>query len=206
MQTPFSGRQEVIKRVEDYLIATLALLLASPLMGLVAIAIKLGSGGPVLFRQRRLGLHGKPFVILKFRTMARETCDTGEEGTRPDDPRITPVGRLLRRASLDELPQFLNVLRGEMSVVGPRAHVPGMQIDDRTYLETVEAYALRHRVKPGITGWAQVNGMRGGIRTRQRARRGVRLDLQYIDNWSLWLDLRILLRTLFGGLTGRNVF
>lgn len=206
MRRPLRGSDIVLKAVEDYLVASVALLLLSPLMLLVAIAIRLDSPGPVLFRQPRLGFNGETFTMLKFRTMAFDPSDDGTAGTLRHDPRVTRLGALLRRSSIDELPQLINVLRGEMSIVGPRAHVANMRVEDRTYAETVQEYASRLRVKPGITGWAQINGMRGGIRDEHKARRGVQLDLHYIENWSLWLDLRIMVRTVFVGLAGRDVF
>lgn len=206
MRRPLRGSDLVLKAIEDYLVAGLALLLLGPLMLLTALAIRLDSPGPVLFRQPRLGFNGQTFTMLKFRTMTYDPTDDGTAGTLRDDPRVTRLGALLRRTSIDELPQLINVLKGEMSVVGPRAHVPGMRVEDRTYAETVQEYASRLRVKPGITGWAQINGMRGGIRDEARALRGVQLDLHYIENWSLWLDFRIMVRTVFVGLAGRDVF
>lgn len=206
LRRPLRGSDQIVKTIEDYVVATVALTLAAPVMLLIAIAVRLESPGPILFRQTRLGFNGRTFTMYKFRTMHVDPADDGSIGTRRDDPRITRLGAILRRTSLDELPQLVNVLQGEMSIVGPRAHVPNMRVADRTYFETVHEYATRHRVKPGITGWAQINGMRGGITDEVKARRGVELDLFYIDNWSLWLDLQIMLRTAFAGMSGRDVF
>jgi Undecaprenyl-phosphate glucose phosphotransferase len=199
---PFKGTQGLVKVAQDYVVASLALLLAAPFMALVALAVRLTSDGPVLFRQARMGFNGRPFHIFKFRTMTVDPNDDGSVGATLNDPRITPVGALLRRTSIDELPQLFNVLRGEMSIVGPRPHVPNMLVGQGSYVETVQSYAARHRIKPGITGWAQINGMRGGIDTPAKARDGVDLDLYYIRNWSLKLDLEIMLKTVTGHLVG----
>jgi polysaccharide biosynthesis protein PslA len=171
-----------------------------------AIAIRLEGPGPILFRQPRVGFNSKPFMIYKFRTMTVDPTDDGSHGTDRDNQRITRIGALLRRTSIDELPQLLNVLRGEMSIVGPRPHVSNMLVGDGVYSEVVQQYAARHRIKPGITGWAQINGMRGGIDSLEKANRGADLDLHYIANWSPQFDLRIMVRTLVTGLVGRNVF
>jgi putative colanic acid biosynthesis UDP-glucose lipid carrier transferase len=203
---PMTGFDGFLKRAEDVVVASLALLLMAPVLALVALLIRFDSPGPVLFRQTRLGYNGRPFTMYKFRSMVWDPRDTGQEGTRPADPRITRLGRFLRSSSLDEFPQFWNVLRGEMSVVGPRAHVPGMKVEGRSYEEAVDTYVARHKVKPGITGWAQINGMRGGLTEEAKARRSVELDLYYIENWSPWFDLQIIFRTILGGMAGRNVF
>ncbi len=203
---PLKGAEAVLKLVEDYAVAITALLLAGPAMLVVALALRIAGGGPVLFRQRRLGFNGRPFTIYKFRTLRVDPSDDGSRGVVAGDPRCTRLGSLLRKTSLDELPQLFNVLRGEMSIVGPRPHVPNMQVGPGAYAEVVQAYAARHQIKPGLTGWAQINGMRGGIDTLDRARQGVELDLFYIRNWSLWLDLRIILATAFRHLAGPSVF
>ena len=171
-----------------------------------AIAIKLEGPGPVLFRQLRVGFNSKPFMIYKFRTMTVDPTDDGSRGTLRDSDRITRVGQILRSTSVDELPQLLNVLRGEMSIVGPRPHVRKMLVGAGVYSIVVQQYAARHRIKPGITGWAQINGMRGGIDTLEKASRGADLDLFYIANWSPILDLKIMIRTIVAGLGGRDVF
>ncbi|MDQ2104342.1 exopolysaccharide biosynthesis polyprenyl glycosylphosphotransferase [Azospirillum isscasi] len=206
MRQPLRGMQIVMKRIEDVAVAGLGLLVASPVMLAAAIAIRLDSPGPVIFRQTRVGFNNRPFTMLKFRTMAVDDRDDGAGGTRRDDPRITRVGRFLRRTSIDELPQLFNVLTGDMSVVGPRAHVPNMRVGNHRYADVVREYAARSRVKPGITGWAQINGMRGGIHTVEKARVGVDMDIHYVENWSLWLDARIIISTVTTGLFGRDVF
>lgn len=187
----------IAKLIEDKVIVLVAAFLLAPLLALIALAIKLDSPGPVLFRQRRYGFNNAGFDVFKFRTMAVEQCDTsGVRQTGRNDARITRVGRLLRRTSIDELPQLLNVWRGEMSIVGPRAHPIGMMVDDQPYDEMVRHYAARHRVRPGITGLAQVNGNRGEVTTREKAEGRVHHDLFYIENWSIWLDLAIIFRTI----------
>jgi putative colanic acid biosynthesis UDP-glucose lipid carrier transferase len=203
---PLIGSRALLKAIEDYSVAAVAIVLAAPVMLAVAIAIRLEGPGPILFRQSRVGFNHREFNMLKFRSMALDPHDDGTRGTLENDPRVTRVGRFIRRTSLDELPQLFNVLRGEMSIVGPRAHVPKMLVGNQIYPEAVIEYAARHRVKPGITGWAQINGMRGGIHTEAKARRGVELDLEYIESWSPLLDLVIMTRTILGGLWGRNVF
>lgn len=205
-RSPVSGWRGMVKTAMDLAVASLALLISGPVLLAAALAIRLESRGPVLFRQQRIGRDGRMFEMYKLRTMVYDPEDRGIDGTRRADPRVTRVGEWLRKTSIDELPQMLNVLRGEMSVVGPRAHVPYMRVSDRTYAETVAEYVARHRVKTGITGWAQINGMRGGIHDAAKARRGVQLDLHYIEKWSPWLDVKIMFRTIFGGLAGRDVF
>jgi polysaccharide biosynthesis protein PslA len=203
---PFKGTEGLVKVLEDYVVAMTALILLSPVMLAVAMVLKLEGKGPVFFRQARVGFNGRSFRMFKFRTMTVDPNDDGSLGTTKDNPRITKVGAFLRGTSLDELPQLFNVLRGEMSVVGPRPHVPNMFVEERSYAETVRAYAARHRIKPGITGWAQINGMRGGIDSVAKASRGVELDLHYIKAWSLRFDLTIMLRTLLRHMSGPSVF
>ena len=206
MHRPFKGTQGLVKIAEDYAVALVAVLLTAPIMLLAALAIRLTDGSPVLFRQPRSGFNSKTFLIYKFRTMSIDNSDDGSKGTTRDNQRITAVGAFLRRTSIDELPQLFNVLRGEMSIVGPRPHVPNMLVEGGVYSEVVRQYAARHRIKPGITGWAQINGMRGGIDSMEKANRGAELDLYYVAKWSLRLDIKIMLKTMFGGLVGRNVF
>jgi putative colanic acid biosynthesis UDP-glucose lipid carrier transferase len=206
MHRPFKGTQGLVKVVEDYVVASLAMLAAAPVMLIAALAIRLHDGGPVMFLQPRSGFNGKTFLIYKLRTMSVDTSDDGSVGTTRDNQRITRVGSFLRRTSIDELPQLLNVLRGEMSIVGPRPHVPNMLVEGGVYSEVVRQYAARNRIKPGITGWAQINGMRGGIDSVEKATRGADLDLYYVANWSLRLDIKIMLKTIFRGLVGRDVF
>jgi Undecaprenyl-phosphate glucose phosphotransferase len=196
-----SFAQILFKRVFDVLAASAILILSLPVLLLVAIAIKLDSKGPVLFLQRRYGFNQEPFRIFKFRTMT--TTDDGEvvrQATR-NDPRITRIGGFLRRYNLDELPQLLNVIAGQMSLVGPRPHALA---HDREFQRKIALYARRHNVKPGITGWAQVNGLRGETDTDEKMARRIAYDHWYIDNWSFWLDLGILLRTVFSPSAFRN--
>jgi Undecaprenyl-phosphate glucose phosphotransferase len=194
---PIRGLRRVAKKLEDVILASLILIVTMPLLILVALAIKLDSAGPVLFRQPRLGFNGQPFDLLKFRTMYAAATDTaGRQQAMRNDPRFTRVGAWLRCRSIDELPQLVNVLRGEMSLVGPRPHALGTTVEGRLFHEAVNRYAARHRVKPGITGWAQVNGWRGETDVTVKLEERLRHDLYYIDNWSLWLDCVILARTL----------
>ena len=202
--TPLQGANRLVKAIEDRVLAALILLLVSPVMLAVAIAIRLESPGSVLFRQRRHGLHDEPIEMLKFRTMrphfqAPGTYTLAERG----DKRVTSVGAYLRRTSLDELPQFINVLRGEMSIVGPRPYP--IEINDE-YKDVVDRYMLRHKVKPGITGWAQVNGLRGALDTPDKMERRVMHDLYYIEHWSLWFDLKIIFLTIFRGFVHENAY
>jgi len=202
--SPLDGNARLIKAVEDRLIAALILILIAPLLATIAAAVKLSSPGPVLFRQKRHGLDGKIIDVWKFRTMRVHTEEGGKvtQATR-HDPRITKLGRLLRRTSADELPQFFNVLQGEMSIVGPRPHALA---HNHQYKGEVENYMQRHRVKPGITGWAQVNGLRGETDTVAKMTARVEHDLFYMQNWSLLFDLRIIALTVFKGLVGRNAY
>lgn len=203
---PGSRVARVAKRALDLAGAAGLLVALSPLLLLCAVALRLESPGPVLFRQPRHGLHGRLIPVHKFRTMRHEAADLpAARPTRRDDPRVTRVGAVLRRTSLDELPQLVDVLRGDMSLVGPRPHAPGSKAGRRRFAEAVPGYARRHRVKPGMTGWAQVNGWRGPTETAEALAQRLAHDLWYIDNWSLWLDLKILARTPFA-LVGRNVF
>lgn len=197
MDRPISGWSSLIKKAEDMALAGLMLAVAAIPMLLIAIAIRLDSPGPVFFRQRRVGFNNREFWMLKFRSMyndPREALLIRRQATR-GDPRITRVGRILRMTSLDELPQILNVLRGEMSIVGPRPHAPGTRAGGRRFEDVVARYAARHRVKPGLTGLAQVRGLRGETDTEDKLVRRVEADLEYIETWSVWLDLAILVRT-----------
>jgi Undecaprenyl-phosphate glucose phosphotransferase len=196
-----------VKTVEDRLLSALILMSISPLMVAIALLIRLDSPGPVLFRQKRYGFNNQLIEVLKFRTMRHEMSDSNaEQLTRRNDPRITRVGAVLRRTSLDELPQFLNVLRGDMSIVGPRPHALSAKAGALLYQEAVKYYDARHRMKPGITGWAQVNGWRGETDTQEQIRKRVEHDLYYIEHWSIAFDLRIIARTIVGGFSGRNAF
>ncbi len=194
---PLKHWSAVTKLFEDMILGALLLVLLAPVMALVALLIRLDSRGPALFAQERFGFNNQVIRVLKFRTMYVERGDpSGTQRTVRGDPRVTRVGRLLRAFSLDELPQLVNVIRGEMSLVGPRPHAITMKAGERLYHDAIEDYLNRHRVKPGITGWAQVNGLRGEIDTIEKARQRVIYDLHYIDAWSLWLDLKILLMSL----------
>ncbi len=195
---PLRDWRAAAKRAEDLVLGGLLLLLLAPLMCLIALAIVLDTPGPVLFRQRRFGLGNEPIEVFKFRTMAQDRGDvSGARATVKDDPRVTRVGRFLRPLSFDELPQLINVVRGDMSLVGPRAHPIEMRVEGEYYYEAVRSYAARHRVKPGITGLAQINGCRGLVDTRQKAQRRLDYDLDYIERWSLMLDFRIIGLTVF---------
>jgi Undecaprenyl-phosphate glucose phosphotransferase len=198
---PLSDWGRHLKAVEDIVIGTIALVCLAPLMALIALAVKLESPGPVLFKQRRHGLNRRVIEVMKFRSMhVQENGADVKQATR-NDPRVTRLGRVLRATSLDELPQLINVLRGEMSLIGPRPHA---LVHDDHYGEMLEGYANRHQVKPGMTGWAQVNGFRGPTETPDKMQSRVDHDLYYIDHWSLWLDLRILAMTVFVGLRHKN--
>ena len=197
-ETPMSGVNRMVKAVEDYAFASLILAVASPLMLLIAIGVKLSSSGPVLYRQERVTWNGERFSMLKFRTMPVDAeAASGPVWMRQGERRATPIGRLLRRTSLDELPQFVNVLKGEMSLVGPRPERP--EFVER-FRQQIPGYMQKHLVKAGITGWAQVNDLRGDSGLEQR----IQYDLYYIDNWSLWFDLRILVLTLWHILKSHN--
>ncbi len=204
---PISGWDGIAKRIEDILIAGLALVLLSPLMIVIALAVKLESAGPVLFRQRRVGFDNGVFMMLKFRSMYTHLSDAGAaRQTGRGDPRVTRVGRFIRRTSLDELPQLLNVLKGDMSIVGPRPHALATQAGGHNLEDVVAEYAARHRVKPGLTGWAQVNGYRGELDTIEKLRKRVEYDLYYIENWSLWLDIKVMVMTALTVLRDRNAY
>jgi polysaccharide biosynthesis protein PslA len=206
-QRPFRDINQFIKRGEDLLIAGTAVALLSPLFLLTALLVRLSSPGPLLFVQPRIGFNNEMIRVRKFRTMyANHTDLRAEQTTTADDPRVTPVGRWLRKLSLDELPQLFNVIQGDMSLVGPRPHATHMKVGDRYYQDAVRGYAGRHRVKPGITGLAQVNGVRGEIRTIDRAKLRVELDTKYIDNWSVWLDLSILAATFRAVVWDRDAY
>ena len=190
---PLDGWSSVVKRIEDLLLSSLMLILLLPLMTAIAAAIRLDSPGPVLFRQKRLGLGNSVFEILKFRSMTHRPPEHDVPQARRNDPRVTRVGRFLRRTSLDELPQLFNVLKGDMSIVGPRPHALP---HNEQFAPVIEGYWGRHRMRPGITGWAQIHGCRGQTETLDKMQRRVNYDLDYIRSWSLLLDLRVLLMTV----------
>jgi undecaprenyl-phosphate galactose phosphotransferase/putative colanic acid biosynthesis UDP-glucose lipid carrier transferase len=202
-RAPLSAAERLAKRTMDIVIASLALFFLSSFMVLTAVAIKLDGPGPVIFRQRRKGFNGQEFVLLKFRTMSVQEDGAVVSQAMRNDPRVTPIGRLLRSASIDELPQLLNVLSGEMSLIGPRPHA--LAHDDH-FQKVVSDYAFRHHVKPGLTGWAQCNGSRGATPSVEEIARRVKLDLWYINNWSLLLDFQILIKTFFEVIRKRNAY
>ena len=201
--TPFLGVDGALKRMEDLLIATAALTVTAPLLLAIALGVKLSSPGPVLFRQRRYGLSGKVVEVWKFRSMGVQEDGDAIPQARRGDPRVTRFGAFLRRTSLDELPQFFNVLQGSMSAVGPRPHAVA---HNEQYRKLVPGYMLRHKVKPGITGWAQVNGWRGETDTVEKMQRRVEHDMHYIRNWSLALDLKIVALTVVRGVVGPGAY
>lgn len=193
---PLNVVNRIQKRCFDVFAAGLLLLILAPLLIFTALAIKLDSPGPVLFRQRRVGLGNRHFDILKFRSMRSDSCDAdGDRSTGREDDRITRVGRFIRRTSIDELPQLLNVLRGEMSMVGPRPHALGSRAGESLFWEASEYYWMRHALKPGLTGLAQIRGYRGATETEEDLEMRVRCDLEYLSNWSLWYDVIIILKT-----------
>ena len=207
MQKPLSQSQAILKEIEDRVLGALILGMLMPVFAAIALAIKLDSPGPVFFRQFRFGYGNRLIEVLKFRTMRVEATDANAERlTSRDDPRVTRLGKFLRRTSLDELPQFINVVRGEMSIVGPRPHARSAKAGGILYPHAVEAYAARHKVKPGITGLAQINGWRGETQTVEQIRQRVAHDMVYIRNWSLWLDLKIIVITAFTGFSGRDAY
>jgi Undecaprenyl-phosphate glucose phosphotransferase len=201
--SPMHGLNRIIKEIEDKLLASLILLLVSPLMIAIAIAIKATSPGPIIFKQRRHGWDGRPINVYKFRTMVVHQERGVVTQARRGDSRVTPVGRFLRATSLDELPQFFNVLQGRMSIVGPRPHAIE---HNHYYMSQIDDYMRRHKVKPGISGWAQVNGLRGQTDTLDKMRKRVQYDLYYIDNWSVWFDLKIIVLTVLRGFVHPNAY
>ncbi|XHS80405.1 undecaprenyl-phosphate glucose phosphotransferase [Burkholderiaceae bacterium UC74_6] len=192
-ETPFTGTNELVKRISDVVLSSLILVLISPILLVLAVGVKLSSPGPMIFKQRRNGLDGEEIIVYKFRSM--RTQDDGQvvKQATKGDSRITPFGAFIRRTSLDELPQFVNVLQGRMSIVGPRPHAVA---HNEEYRKLIKAYMVRHKVKPGITGWAQVNGLRGETDTVDKMKARVEYDLEYLRNWSLALDLQIIVRTV----------
>ncbi len=208
MSRSFAPERRLTKRAFDILFASLALVLLLPLMLVAAIAIRLESRGPILFRQRRHGYNDRIIEVLKFRSMYHEMADPEAKNVvSRNDPRVTRVGRFLRRSSIDELPQLFNVLKGDLSLVGPRPHaIDAMGSDRRRFSRMVEGYSARHRLPPGITGWAQINGWRGEIDDPAKLTARIEHDLYYIENWSLWLDLKILFRTPLSLMDTRSAY
>jgi len=202
--TPLDGTNATLKRLEDIILGFIILITILPACAVIAVLVKLSSPGPVLFKQKRHGIGGKPIKVYKFRTMKiHEEPEGAVTQATKDDPRTTAIGRYLRRTSLDELPQFYNVLQGRMSIVGPRPHALA---HNEYYMDLVESYMWRHKVKPGITGLAQVNGYRGETDTLEKMQKRVEYDLSYINNWSLLLDLKIILLTVIKGFTNHNAY
>jgi len=201
----FRGWRAACKRCIDWLLALAAIIFLSPLLLLCVIGVKLSDPGPVLFRQPRIGYRNQPFEVYKFRSMFLSKCGNHTLTTR-NDPRVFAFGAIMRKLSFDELPQLFNVLRGDMSLVGPRPHMPEARAGGILYTQAIAGYALRHRVKPGITGWAQVNGWRGPTDTLMQLQRRVDHDLHYIESWSLLLDFKILVKTALLGFFGKNAF
>ncbi|MFY8349597.1 undecaprenyl-phosphate glucose phosphotransferase [Pseudoalteromonas sp. SSM20] len=202
-ESPYLGAKEMFKRTEDIVIGGLILVMISPLLLLIALAVKLTSKGPVFFKQDRYGLGGEKIRVWKFRSMTvMENSDVVTQATK-GDARVTKLGGFLRRTSLDELPQFFNVITGQMSIVGPRPHAVS---HNEEYRKKVEFYMLRHKVKPGITGWAQINGWRGETDTLEKMEKRVEYDLFYIKHWSLWFDIKIIFLTFFKGFVGKNAY
>ncbi len=192
-ESPFTGFNSMIKRASDIVLAAAIQLMLLPVMLAIALAVKLSSPGPVIFSQRRYGLYGEEIIVYKFRSMTVAEDGANVVQATKNDARVTPVGAFLRRSSLDELPQFINVLQGRMSIVGPRPHAVA---HNEQYRKLIKGYMLRHKAKPGITGWAQVNGLRGETETLDKMEARIRYDLDYLRSWSLWLDLWIILRTV----------
>ncbi len=201
--TPFQGASDVLKRAEDIVVSSLILLLISVPMLAIAIAVKLTSPGPVIFKQTRYGLDGKKILIYKFRSMTAQDNGSMVKQATKNDQRITRLGAFLRKTSLDELPQFINVLQGRMSIVGPRPHAVA---HNEEYRKLIEGYMLRHKVRPGITGWAQINGLRGETETINKMVKRVEFDLDYIHRWSVWLDVKIIFTTIFKGFVDKNAY
>lgn len=202
-RAPLSAPERFVKRAMDLVVAVLAGSLMLPVLAFTAVAIRLDSKGPIIFRQNRKGFNGKQFVMYKFRTMTVQENGPDVVQVVPGDPRVTPIGRLLRSTSIDELPQLWNVLKGDMSIIGPRPHA--LAHDDH-FMKLVGDYAFRHHVKPGITGWAQCNGARGATPSVEEIAERVKLDLWYINNWTLWLDFHILVKTFFAVMRKRNAY
>lgn len=201
--SPFSADHALVKRIEDLFFGSIILALISPILLIIALAVKFTSTGPIIFKQNRYGQKGEKIRVWKFRTMT--VCEDGadvKQATKGDS-RYTPIGEFLRKTSLDELPQFFNVIQGTMSIVGPRPHAVA---HNEQYRNIIPGYMLRHMIKPGITGWAQINGWRGETNTIYKMRKRVEFDLEYMREWSLWLDIKIIFLTVFRGFTDKNAY
>lgn len=202
-ESPFTGIDGVVKSISDFVLALLIIILISPVLACIALAVKITSPGPVIFKQRRYGLNGEEITVYKFRSMTVTEDGENIEQARQNDQRLTKIGGFLRRTSLDELPQFFNVLQGRMSIVGPRPHAVA---HNELYRKLIKGYMLRHKAKPGITGWAQVNGWRGETETLEKMKARIEHDLYYLKNWSIWLDLWIILKTIWIVLRRENAY
>ncbi|RRO02004.1 undecaprenyl-phosphate glucose phosphotransferase [Pectobacterium aquaticum] len=201
--TPMNGFNSLVKRFEDIIISIIIIILITPLLLIIALLIKKSSPGPIIFKQKRYGIDGKPIDVWKFRSM--NVMENGDKITQAKkiDSRVTPLGAFLRRTSLDELPQFFNVIKGDMSIVGPRPHAIA---HNEQYRRIIKGYMLRHKVKPGVTGWAQVNGWRGETDTLEKMEKRIEFDLYYIQNWSLLMDLKIIISTIFKGFVNKSAY
>lgn len=202
-ESPFTGINGVVKSASDYILASLAIILISPLLACITLAVKITSPGPIIFKQRRYGLNGEKIVVYKFRTMTVTEDGKNIQQAKQNDQRFTKIGGFLRRTSLDELPQFFNVLQGRMSIVGPRPHAVA---HNELYRKLIKGYMLRHKAKPGITGWAQVNGWRGETETLEKMKARIEHDLYYLKNWTIWLDIWIILKTVWIVLRKDNAY
>lgn len=202
-ESPFTGIDGVVKCISDFVLALLIIILLSPVLAGIALAVKITSPGPVIFKQRRYGLNGEEIMVYKFRSMTVTEDGENIEQAKQNDQRFTKIGGFLRRTSLDELPQFFNVLQGRMSIVGPRPHAVA---HNELYRKLIKGYMLRHKAKPGITGWAQVNGWRGETETLEKMKARIEHDLYYLKHWSIWLDLWIILKTVWIVLRKENAY
>lgn len=201
--TPMSGINRIVKRFEDIILSTIILLFISPILLMIALMVKFTSRGPVIFKQKRYGMDGKPIAVWKFRSMSVMENGSDVVQAKKGDVRFTRIGAFLRSTSLDELPQFFNVITGDMSIVGPRPHAV---YHNEQYRKLIKGYMLRHKMKPGITGWAQINGWRGETDTLDKMQRRVEFDLDYISNWSVWFDLKIIFMTIFKGFVNKSAY
>ena len=207
MDRPLTDWDRALKNLEDRVLGALLLLLVTPIMAIAALAIRLDSKGPIFFKQKRYGFNNELIEVFKFRSMYTDLADaTASKLVTRDDPRVTPVGRFIRRTSIDELPQLFNVILGNMSLVGPRPHATQAKAGQDLYQDVVQGYYARHRVKPGVTGWAQINGWRGEVDTDEKIQKRVEFDLYYIENWSVLFDLYILFKTPFALIKGENAY
>ncbi len=202
-ESPFTGIDGVVKSISDFVLALLIIILLSPVLAGIALAVKITSPGPVIFKQRRYGLNGEEIMVYKFRSMTVTEDGENIEQAKQNDQRFTKIGGFLRRTSLDELPQFFNVLQGRMSIVGPRPHAVA---HNELYRKLIKGYMLRHKAKPGITGWAQVNGWRGETETLEKMKARIEHDLYYLKHWSIWLDLWIIIKTIWIVLRRENAY